>query len=193
VFSLRKHYLRHINGGSLAVGRILCLWHPHRAAALPEKPRRASSSDVTDSDDDQAQTTRRVVVNLDGSVTGVTTSPSGTASPKRPAKLTTLGAPVFQGSFVEVDETLDDPTPSPRFMKSLKYSQSVISSGAGSPSPLAVKSSEMQRMASFHHNKGRIDGGTTPGTQHSTMALVLLTSRFTTLAGMRPCPHASAA
>jgi hypothetical protein len=38
-----------------------------------------------------------------------------------PSVVTSLRGPAaLQGSFVEVDETVDNPTPSPRFLKSLK-------------------------------------------------------------------------
>lgn len=44
---------------------------------------------------------------------------SGPRAP--PSVVTSLRGPAaLQGSFVEVDETLDNPTPSPRFLKSLK-------------------------------------------------------------------------
>lgn len=51
---------------------------------------------------------------------------------KKPQKLEDVTIPVFEGSFVEYNDSIDDPTPSPRFLKSMQYSRGVLSA---SPSP----------------------------------------------------------
>ena len=143
---------------------------PGAAATAITDDKRSDS----DSSDAAPSPPRRVKVNLDGSLHGLPTGASeGTvdaggsspgARPKSSESRTIRGAPVFTGAFVEVDEALDNPGHEPSLVKSMKYSASVLNLlGSSSPSPLASKAHTLHRVGSVHHNKGRLDGSTTPG------------------------------
>lgn len=84
-----------------------------------------------------------------------------------PSVVTSLRGPAaLQGSFVEVDETVDNPTPSPRFLKSLKYSRSALSPSGSTPVSLPRARSPPPQ--ALHHSQGRLDGTMVKGASEAT-------------------------
>jgi hypothetical protein len=112
-------------------------------------------SHLDDSDGDDSYTARAATFSgggglsmessLGSSMGGNSTIGQGmTPLPSAPSL---LGVPAFEGSFVEADPELDNPTPSPQFLKSLKYSKSLLlgSSPTLRHNPNIVSSLSFQR------------------------------------------------